>query len=121
NPGTPVGGLETSGNHTITIAGESGSATLNTSFITYRPNYNVYTEETNYSIEDGMLVKEYSNSDNTRLASEDTLFPANDSKVNLPLITGDISKHQMSVVISPSSVVTHPVEITSKSGKLTLP
>ncbi|WP_049900415.1 Ig-like domain-containing protein [Halococcus agarilyticus] len=120
NPGTPVGTIQTSETRTIEISGEDGSETLNTSFINYRPNYNRLNEETAYSIEHGMLIRDYSGPGDSRLDSSGVLFSGSD-RIYLPLVTGDLQASEMSTVITPANVDNHTIDITSGDGELTLP
>jgi hypothetical protein len=121
NPGTPVGTLDSTGPHTIELTSNAGNENFNTSFINYKPNYNLKTQETQYSIEHGMLVKDYTGSSATRLASSGALFSADGEDVNLNLIGGDVSASEMSTVVTTDNVDTHTITVTSDATTITLP
>ncbi|EMA47708.1 hypothetical protein C448_04699 [Halococcus morrhuae DSM 1307] len=121
NPGTPIGKLNSTDPRTIELASDDGSENLSTSFINYKPSYNLKTQETQYSIEHGMLVKDYSGSSATRLASPGALFSSDGEDVNLNLISGDVSANEMSTVVTTDNVDTHNITVMSDNITITLP
>lgn len=121
NPGTPIGSLDTTDSHRVELSGDGGSEEFNTSFVTYQPSYNMMAEEIQYSIEHGMVVKNYHSSGKTSLASPGALFSANGEAINLNLISGDVSANEMSTVVTTDNVDTHTINISSDSATLVLP
>ncbi len=121
NPGTPVGTLNTSEMHEVRFTGDTETAEFNTSFVKYTPNYNLMQQETQYSIEHGLLVKDYDGSDNTRLKGTGALFSSDDETVNLRLISSNLQESRMSTVVTAENVDTHKITTTSSDATLSLP
>lgn len=121
NPGTPVGTLNTTGPYDVRISGGGGSMDLNTSFVNYLPNYNLMQQETQYSIEHGLLVKDYDGSDNTRLKATGALFSSDNESINLRLISSNLQESRMSTVVTADNVDTHETTVTSNNTTLSLP
>jgi hypothetical protein len=121
NPGTPVGTLNTSDTYEVRLTGDTEIAEFNTSFVNYLPNYNLKGQETQYSIEHGLLVKDYENSDNTRLESTGALFSSDNETVNLRLISSNLQESRMSTVVTAENVDTHTITVSSGTADLNLP
>lgn len=121
NPGNPVGTLETVETDGVTISGldtehGNGTYTFDTSFIVYRSQYNLLSEETEYSIQHGMLLKEYSSSGIVALESAGPLFSANGRELNLVLIGGNLETHRMTTTVTlvPSNHLTINSSVTTR-------
>jgi hypothetical protein len=127
NPGNPIGTLETVATEGVTVSGidteyGNGTYTFDTSLIAYRPNYLHLSEETEYVIENGMLVKDYSSSDTVALESAGPLFSANRTRVNLILVGGTLEERQMTTTVTMEHVDTRTIHSSVLSnGTITLP
>ena len=131
NPGSPAGSLTTSDPQTVAISGLSdGSSywdgtkrTFDTRLVRYRANYNLLQQETTYTLENGMFVKNYE-SDNSRLESNGSVISNEGRRINLALVGGNYQKSAIttSVTAQPVSTSTEYLHLDSDgSGRITVP
>lgn len=131
NPGTTVGDLrvvEPDRDVTIELDGDGyygAGRSFETAFVSYRPSYNLLQEETEYTSENGMLVKDYSTSTNTGLASGGVMFPSGENTISLVLLNGSYrtTAATASLTITPRITTETAAEAigAGRSGSLTVP
>ncbi|EMA52132.1 hypothetical protein [Halococcus thailandensis] len=131
NPGATVGDLsvvEPKQEVTIDLDGDgyySGGQSFETAFVSYQPSYNLLQEETKYTSENGMLVKDYSTSENTGLTTGGVMFPSGEKTINLVLLNGSYERSAptASLTITPRITTETAVESigAGKSGTLDVP
>ena len=137
NPGNPSGSLGTSSAQQVELSGLSGSSgywssssrdSFETLLVSYQSNYNQMQQETEYTIENGLLVKDYtpadSTSDDFALGSDGTMISENGNQINLVLVGGEYQESAItsSVTATPVSTSTeyHQLE-SSGSGTIKVP
>jgi hypothetical protein len=128
NPGNPSGTLRTSSSQQVELSGLSGSSgywstnpSFDTRLVSYQSNYNQMQQEAEYTIENGLLVNDYSPdspSDNFILGSDGTMISENGNQINLLLVDGDYQKSSItsSVTATPVSTSTEYHQLDSSSG-----
>ncbi|EMA46990.1 hypothetical protein [Halococcus saccharolyticus] len=136
NPGNPSGALETSGTQQVEISGLSGSSgywssssrdPFETRLVSYQSNYNQMQQETEYTVENGLLVKDYSpedaTSDDFALGSDGTMISENGEQINLVLVGGEYQESSItsSVTATPVSTSTEYHQLESNSGMIRVP
>ncbi|EMA41402.1 hypothetical protein [Halococcus hamelinensis] len=103
DPGTPVGSLESTEPRSVVVSGldaerGDGTQTFNTTFVTYRPTYNQFSERREIALEYSMLLERYSGTDTVLADATDGTF--GDDAVRLVLLSGDLDERAVSTVVT---------------------
>jgi hypothetical protein len=124
NPGNPVGSLEATDPQPVVVSGLSssqgdGTQGFNTTFINYRPNYNLFSERREISLEYSMLLKQYPETDTVLAESTDGMF--GDDSVNLVLLSSELNERKMSTVVTTEKTGHWNTTVQSGGATITLP
>ena len=131
NPGSPVGSIRTVDAPKVKISGlsdGSGYWSTNPEFddvrlVTYQPSYNLYQQRTEYTLENGIIVKDFENGNPPMLGSEGTLLSDDGKRINLLLVSGNYQQSGVttSLTARPVSTSTEYVQVTSDGGEISVP
>ena len=130
NPGSPAGSLSTGDPQTVTVSGLSDGSgywstnpTFETRIIGYQPSYNLLQQRTEYTLENGMLIKDFENDNPPTLGSEGGLLSDDGKRINLLLVAGEYQKSGVttSLTARPVSTSTEYVRVGSDGGEISVP
>jgi FlaG/FlaF family flagellin (archaellin) len=131
NPGSPVGSLSTSAKKNVEITGLSDGSgywssdsrdPFETRLVSYQSNYNLFQQETEFTLENGMIGKNFENG-NSLVKSDGALISNNGKQINLVLVGGEYQKHAItsSVTATPVSTSTEYHQLESNGGTIKVP
>jgi FlaG/FlaF family flagellin (archaellin) len=131
NPGSPAGTISTSVKKDIEITGLSDSSgywssdsrdLFETRLVSYQSNYNLLQQETEFTLENGIVAKNFENG-NSLLKSGGNLLSNDGKQINLVLIGGGYQKSSImsSVTATPVSTSTEYHQLESNGGTITVP